>query len=171
MVCVKCGSKWVVNKTHCLCDECNYFRLHGFTKKEAQISKQKSKKVVKYQIKRKPLKTSSKSREKRKLVLEKDRETYLKVFNSKPHVCEECRLNNKITRLPDEFEDEDGNINAIWQYSHIMTKSAFPEYRNNPLNFNRLCLEHHQVWEFGDREKMKIFTLNQLTIQKLKNDK
>lgn len=171
-VCVKCGNKWVVNKTYCLCEECNYYRLHGKTKqearKEANLKRLKQKPIHRYQIKRKPLKSSPKTREKRKETLNKDRETYFKVFNTKPHECEECRLNGVNTPLPDEFEDEEGNINFITQYSHIMTKSAFPEYRHNYLNFNRLCLQHHQIWEFGNREEMKIFEPNQLIINKIK---
>lgn len=155
-----------------MCEECNYFRLHGKTKqearKEANLRQQTTKKVKVYQIKRKPLKSSPKTREKRQETLRKDRKTYLKVFNSNPNECEECRLNGIYTPLPDEFEDEEGNINAIWQYSHIMTKQSHPEFRHNSNNFNRLCLNDHQIWEFGNREKMKIFKPNQLTIQKIK---
>jgi hypothetical protein len=170
-ICVKCGSKWVVNKKYCLCDNCNYHRLHGITRKEAQIRKKKVKKVKVYQFNKKPIKSTPKTAKKRKETLNKDREFYFYQFSTKPHECEECRLNGINTPLPDEFEDENGRINFIAQYSHILGKGANPKYRHNKLNCNRLCLQHHNDWEFGDREKMKIYESNQLIINKIRDDR
>jgi len=162
--CKKCGSKWVENKTHSLCHDCNYFRLHRETELQAKIRKENSKPVQTYKVKKKHVKMGNSTAEKRKLVIGKDHETYLKVFQSNPNECEECG-----DSLPEEFKDAWGNIIAIWQFSHIMTKGAYPEYRHNPKNFNRLCQKHHHQWEFGDREKMKIFLPNQERINQIKN--
>lgn len=138
MQCVICSSKWVVNKKFCLCDNCNFKRLHeGKTKWEVSS--------------RKPVKRAS---NKRKSVLEADREVYLRLFLDRGQVCEECD-----TPLPDEFEI-DGNLVAIWRYSHIKPKSTYPELRHDPNNFNILCLECHSKWEFGDKKEMKIYNKN-----------
>jgi hypothetical protein len=181
-ICIDCNQdKWIVNSKG-QCEECRYKQNHGGkTKLEVQIEKEKSKPKKTYQlkrtslkrskntIKRSSIKQSKESKEKRDEILKKDRETYLEVFNSTPNECEECRLNGIHTPLPDQFEDEEGNIIATWQYSHILSKGAFEEFRHNKNNFNRLCREHHDMYEFGDRESMKIYESNQIIIRKLKN--
>lgn len=181
-ICIDCDQdKWMVNSKG-QCEECRYKQNHGGkTKLEVQIEKEKSKPKKTYQLKRTPLKRSKntlkrsfieqskESKEKRDEVLKKDRETYLEVFNSTPNECEECKLNGIYTPLPDQFEDEEGNIIAIWQYSHILSKGAFEEFRHNKNNINRICREHHDQWEFGNRESMKIYEPNQIIIQKLKD--
>lgn len=175
-ICIQCKKdKWIVNSKG-LCADCVYMNNHGGkTRIEVQKEKQKGKKVKVYELKRTPLKRSQKplkrSRikstpetiERRKETLRLDRELYLYIFNTKPHKCEECR-----NLLPDIFEDENGNIVCIGQYSHILTKNSFPEYRHNRLNINRLCIIHHNQWEFSDRKSMKIYEPNQLIIQKIK---
>lgn len=157
--CVKCGSKWVENKTHSLCHDCNYFRLHKETEREAKIRKDIQNVVKVYKIKPQRIKSSLKTVDKRKETLLKDRETYYKVFVDKPCECEECGR-----ELPSEFEDEIGNINSIWQYSHILSKGAFPEYRHSVWNFQKLCMDCHQVYEFGDRLKMKTYFHTKLIV-------
>jgi hypothetical protein len=141
------------------------------------MEKQKDKKIKVYNLKRTPLKRFQKplkrSRikstpetiEKRKETLRLDRELYKYIFDTKPPICEECNA-----LLSNEFEDENGNIIMISQFSHILGKGAFPEYRHNKLNINRLCDIHHDQWETGDRKSMKIYEPNQLIIQKIKND-
>jgi len=98
-----------------------------------------------------------------KLQIKKDESTYLEVWNTRVHTCEECGAD-----LGDEFKDEFGRIQKHI-YSHILTKGAFPEFRNNPENFNLLCLRHHQEWEFGNRDKMHINKQNQKTVDLLKS--
>ena len=76
--------------------------------------------------------------------LKLDEETYKKVYNSSEKrmgfaFCEEC---GKI--LSNSFRDSSGKIVNRFQYSHILSKGAFPEYRHNILNFNILCQDHHQ---------------------------
>lgn len=151
--CSKCGKPHIVNKTHNLCDECNYKRLHnGKTRREVYYT-EKLPNIKKRQS------------VKRKAMLQLDREFYYLCFIIKPQICEEC---GKL--LPNLFEDENGKLIAIWRYSHILTKAAFPEFRHNPDNINILCLEHHQCWEFGDRQGMKIYKSNQKRIEKIKDE-
>jgi hypothetical protein len=159
-----------------LCDNCNYFRLHGKTKFAALLEKTRDKPLV---VKQKPMKKRRKKtlnekskvsqqirKEKRADVVRKDRETYFKVFMTKAHKCEECDA-----PLPDQFEDEEGRVIFPTQYSHILSKGAHTRFRNNPINFNRLCDVHHAQWEFGKREEMKIYESNQIIIQQLYNEK
>lgn len=153
MKCKQCSKNSSVNSKE-LCGDCVFKNNHdGKTQQQIYFerSKEKSNKIK-----------NKETIQKRIDVLNKDKETYLKVFLSKPHICEECGV-----RLPDVFETEDGSIVYVHQYSHILTKGAYPEHRHNPLNFNRLCLICHQKWEFGDRTKMKISSENQKTIEKI----
>lgn len=135
MKCKKCGYPYVVNKWFGLCKVCNHERLH----RVESVS------------------------EKTQVKIDKDEETYEKVFNSSDHKCEECGV-----RLNEEFRDDEGRVSCRWRYSHILPKSIYPKLRHNVLNFNNLCLECHQVWDFGDKKRMKIFDKNEETICKLK---
>jgi len=95
----------------------------------------------------------------------KDREVYYQVFLSKPPFCEECGK-----RLPDEFEDDDGKIIYVHQYSHIISKGSDQRLRHDVRNFNRLCHEHHHQWEFGDRMSMKILKDNVDIMDRLRSE-
>lgn len=155
--CKECGFPVIMNKKNGLCARCNKVRLHGETvitlKPRVFIVKTKKRAINRY--------TPKINHE----VKEKDKATYFEVFNSKPNECEECQC-----ELSDLFEI-DGKVVDVWQYSHILGKKAYPEFRNNKLNFNRLCLQHHQQWEFGNRQSMKIYETNQATINQLINDR
>lgn len=54
--------------------------------------------------------------------------------------------------------------------SHILTKGAHPEMAHDPRNVNILCFEMHNKWENGDRKSMRIYAINQLTIEQLKRE-
>jgi len=156
--CSKCGKpRFIVNRKRMLCDDCNYFRMHGMTRLDAFKHKE-SQKQYKLPVKKK---TAVKTNVKRSETLLKDRETYRKVFSSKPNECEECG-----TQLPDIFEDEKGSMIYVVQYSHILGKAAWGEYRHEYWNFQRLCFGCHQIWEFGDRKKMKTYDSNKQSILK-----
>ena len=137
-----CGNHFIVNRTHWLCNNCNKKRLHN-------QNKFNPKKRVKIKHSKR-----EETKLKRELILKKDKEFYLHQFNSKPNICEECGVN-----LPDIFEI-DGSVVMIGQYSHILTKGMFPEYRHSNWNCNRLCLRDHNEWEFKDRSKMGIYNSN-----------
>ena len=177
----ECGRTNVPVNAKGLCSECQYLKTHGKTRQETyserRIEKDKLKPKQTYSYTLITLKSSKKRKktvssillkneklEKRREQIRKDEETYEQVFNSRPHECEECGRG-----LSDVFRDENGMVVARWQYSHILSKAAFPEYRNDPRNMNRLCLDCHQRWEWKNRENMKIYEKNQLTIQELKN--
>jgi hypothetical protein len=83
----------------------------------------------------------------------KDEQTYEAVFNSQPNECAECGC-----LLPDDFRDDNGNVIFRTQYAHIYSKGAFPEHRNDPRNFVRLCWEHHRRYDDGFKvEQMNIY--------------
>jgi hypothetical protein len=164
------------------CSDCQYMQIHGKSRQEVYSERRREKekdKPIKYtSIQRKPLKTPKKRLktkvndqlkderlEKRREQIRRDEETYEQVFNSKPHKCEECG-----EQLNDEFRDEEGQIVARWQYSHIITKKSEPRLRNNPKNFNRLCFLDHQKWEFEDRTTMRIYKPNQKIIEQLRQE-
>lgn len=120
-----------------------------------------------YRFKRSVVKSSTTTKQKRAQTLTKDEETYYVVFYSKPCVCEECGR-----ALPETFYDENGKIVCRGQYSHILSKGAYPEFRHVVINFNRLCpVPCHDRWEFGDRENMKIYKPNQIIISSLLNER
>jgi len=96
-----------------------------------------------------------------------DEATYQEVWDNSDCCCEECG-----TWLGDDFRIN-GKVNNKSFYSHILGKGAFPEFRNDPRNFNLLCPSCHSNWEFwplDKKEKMNIWEGNQITIQMLKDE-
>lgn len=170
-ICNKCKQeKWIQNSRG-ICPDCVYQQNNGGrTKIEVAIERQRQK-VRQLSQKNtntfKSFKNSLKqiNLKRRKEILEKDRKLYLYIFNTKPPICEEC-----YKSLPDIFEDEDGNIIAIWQYSHILPKGAYQEFRHHKLNINRLCINCHNQWDFGNRKSMSIYLPNQEIIVKIKEN-
>lgn len=162
-----CNNNFIENKKHNLCPDCNYERIHGKTRISTLIERESSKPYKVTKPKRNPVRTKINKLkiEKSELRRSSDREWYLYQFKSKPNECEECG-----TWLPDEFEDENGNIYCISQYSHIITKGSNGKLRHHKLNCNRLCPDHHDQWEFGKRENMKIFESNQKLIEIMYKD-
>lgn len=88
----------------------------------------------------------------------KDKTKYFKYCFSKKSVgwCEECGLPLR-------------SYSACF-VSHLLTKRPHPEKYFDPRNNNIVCLNCHQTWETGNREGMKIFERNQITIQLLKKE-
>lgn len=78
------------------------------------------------------------------------------VWEHKPHICEETM------RPLREYS-------AVY-CSHILTRGAFPEMAHDPRNINILCFEAHNIWENGDRQRMRIYAKNKVTIEKLKQE-
>ena len=177
-ICKQCNKdKWIQNSRE-ICSDCVYMNNNGGkTRFEVAREKESVKPRKVYRIKRTPLKrkktslkrspvrSTQRTRERRAETLRKDRELYLYIFNTKPNECEECGA-----MLPDVFESEGGNIIYINQFSHILSKGSSPELRHNKLNINRLCLTHHDMWEFGDKENMKIYKGNQVLIEKMRGN-
>ena len=54
--------------------------------------------------------------------------------------------------------------------SHIMTRGAHPDMAHDPRNVNILSVEMHNRWENGDRQNMRIYRANLLTIEQLKKE-
>lgn len=175
-ICEQCSLPKPVNARG-ICGDCTFRNNHN-GKSQQEVYSERSKGKIKEYVKKLP-NTTKKSRktmnnsllknerlEKRREQIRKDEETYEQVFNNNPNECEECG-----TQLPDQFRDDEGNVLARFQYSHIMTKKACPEFRNEPRNFNRFCFECHQTWEFGDRVEMKIYPKNQETVDQLRKER
>ena len=85
---------------------------------------------------------------------EENEKFYRWCWNHYPHICQET-------------------MRPLKQYSatyvsHILTKGAHPEMAHDPRNVNILCFEMHNKWENGDRKSMRIYAINQLTIEQLK---
>lgn len=78
------------------------------------------------------------------------------VWAHKPHICEETM------RPLREYS-------AVY-CSHILTRGAFPEMAHDPRNINILCFEAHNRWENGDRQRMRIYAKNVVTIERLKQE-
>ena len=73
-----------------------------------------------------------------------------------PHICEETM------RPLRQF--------SATYISHILTRGANPAMAHDPRNVNILCFEMHNRWENGDRENMRIYRRNLLTILQLKSE-
>lgn len=78
------------------------------------------------------------------------------IWEHKPHHCEEC-----LKPLH--------NYSAVY-CSHILTRGAHPNLSHDVRNINILCAQHHNQYEFGDRENMRIMKKNAAIIQKLKDE-
>lgn len=78
------------------------------------------------------------------------------IWENKPHYCEECM---KPLRT----------YSAVY-CSHILTRGGNPEVAHDPRNINILCFEHHNMWENGERKKMRIYPGNQRIINNLIED-
>lgn len=78
------------------------------------------------------------------------------IWEHKLHQCEECL---KPLR----------NYSSVY-CSHILTRGAFPEIAHDVRNINILCLEHHNQWEHGNRERMRIYPANMRLIELMKTE-
>ena len=150
----------IVNRKHHLCQECNTRRLNPNGSKIYTLKRTPLKPNTT------PLKRSTKpiaQRSKKSVrTLKLDEETYELVYrqhmNDGSYQCENCDM-----PLDPRFRDEEGRIVQRFRYSHILSKGAYPMHRHNPLNFNFLCFNCHQLWEFGGekgRRSMRIFMKN-----------
>jgi len=81
---------------------------------------------------------------------------YSWIWENKNHYCEEC-----LKPLP--------YYSAVY-ISHILTRGAFPELGHDPRNINILCHRHHDQWETGKRETMRIYPNNMRIINFLKKE-
>lgn len=87
---------------------------------------------------------------------DKDDIWYRAAWRKKPHICEEC--DKPLLKYSRMF------------ISHILSKGAYTYFRNDFRNYNKLCQDCHQQWEFGDQTTMKIYEPNQVIILTLKNE-
>lgn len=142
--CVKCNyNSPIVNRKFKLCYNCNFKRLHeGLSPYQYNYIKQKGKRLETIKkVKNEILRMEA---------------VYEQVFNnSKVHWCEECHR-----KLNSIFRDKQGKVIYKVQYSHILPKSCYPQFKYDVKNFNRLCALHHNQWEHGDRHSMRIWKLN-----------
>lgn len=81
---------------------------------------------------------------------------YRYMWENKPHYCEECM--KPLQKYSSAF------------ISHILSRGAHPEMAHDVRNVNILCLPHHNQWENGKRETMRIFLPNLKTIKILKKE-
>lgn len=89
-------------------------------------------------------------------VVQANQRFYHWIWEHKKHYCEECLK-------PLE------NYSPVF-ISHILTRGAFPEMGHDPRNINILCHKHHDQWETGKRETMRIYPGNLKIIKLLKKE-
>lgn len=87
---------------------------------------------------------------------EENQRFYRWCWEHKPYICEECM------RPLREY--------SATYVSHILTRGAHPETAHDPRNVNILCFNHHNQWENGNRESMRIYLGNARTIEQLKKE-
>lgn len=94
--------------------------------------------------------------------IEKSNTRFFKwVFDAKTKGQHVAKCENCFKPLP--------NYSAVY-CSHILSRGAFPEMQYDARNINILCLNCHNEWENGEREKMRIFEENELLIEQLKKE-
>jgi len=81
---------------------------------------------------------------------------YKYMWQYKPHYCEECL---KPLR----------NYSSVF-ISHILSRGSSPEMAHDVRNINILCMDHHNQWETGKRETMRIYPCNLKIIKTLKTE-
>ena len=84
---------------------------------------------------------------------EENERFYRWVWTHNRHQCEECL---KPLR----------EYSAVY-VSHILTRGAHPEIAHDPRNTNMLCERCHAKWENGNRQTMRIYEANRITINNL----
>lgn len=146
-ICKQCNQeKYIVNSKQ-LCDDCNYFRLHGQTRFETSIEKQKNKVNKIYVIKRKPLKTRLKTKKEKKIKKPTgERQIHFEIWNEREHICNNCKCDL------DRFVDTDTGKPFPMLFSHIRSKGARPDLRLNKDNFDLLCPDCHFAYEHVGKE-------------------
>lgn len=87
---------------------------------------------------------------------EENERFYRFCWKHKPHICEECMKPLKAY--------------SATYISHIRTRGAFPEMAFDCRNVNILCFNHHNQWENGDRKSMRIYGVNEFTIEQLERE-
>ena len=69
-------------------------------------------------------------KEAKKDLLKEDKEFYMKVWGSRPHICNFCKCSL-------------GSEALTYHFDHILEKEVYPEYRHEIQNIQLLCLPCH----------------------------
>lgn len=145
-ICKQCNQeKYIVNSKQ-LCDDCNQIRLHGQTRFEASVEKQKNKGNKIYVLKRKPLKTRSKTKIKKERKSTGERQVHFEIWEEREHICVNCKCDL------DRFVDEETGEPFPMLFSHIRSKGARPDLRLEKDNYDLLCPDCHYCYEHVGKE-------------------
>lgn len=157
-ICSKCGTlQLIVNKFHCLCDDCNYKRLHGGKSKQEVYKDRHEKKENK--------KPSSKPKERN----EDDKEDLVvflkKTFSikqiSNKRANRHAQLKTVYKKIDHEREPicEGCGRNLPLSHSHLMSEYLRPDLYTNPDNIRLHCFgtyhSCHETWERGLIDEIK----------------
>jgi len=136
-----CESHFIENRKYWLCKDCNYIRIHGISRFEAILKKEKQKPKAIYKIKRKPIKTSKKRPKQKFKKSTGEYKVFLEIWEERDHICTNCKMNL------DRFVDEETGNPYPMLFSHIKSKGAYPELRLVKSNVNLECMECHYAHE------------------------
>jgi len=89
-------------------------------------------------------------------VVKANQRFYYWCWDNKANYCEECAKPLH-------------NYSSVF-ISHILTRGSRPEIAHDPRNVNILCYKHHEQWETGKRQLMRIYKTNLFIIELLKTD-
>jgi len=129
--CNQCNEEKLIANSRGVCIDCTYQNNHG-GKTKAEVQKERQKGKVQ---KKKPIKKTT-----RKSTGERD--LFVEIWNERPHYCENCK-------------ESLGGEPKVHYFSHIKSKGAYPSLRLVKSNIELLCLQCHQLWDFGDRNEFK----------------
>lgn len=154
-ICPECGDKGlIVTKSRGLCLVCDK-KWKDEKKKERKSGKDSLSKDNERRGSQEVQRSIRQSENRRYSRVSSTNQKYYKwAWERSEKKCEECRKKLK-------------HYSASY-VSHILSRGAYPELRDHPLNHNILCVKHHRQWESPiERKKMKIFPKNKKTILKL----
>ena len=148
-----------------VCDECNDGKEKPLANKAKRLCLYHNKKrLQKEKEVRQAFRTETKKENgsiSSRLVKARDAQWYSeRIIYARSHpYCENCRKH-----IPTY-------IISRMNISHILGKGAYPEFRHHPKNFNVLCFDCHQQWEFGNRRAMEIYTANEKVVEQIRQGK
>lgn len=156
LVCVECGSKYVINRKYCLCDNCNYIRIHEKSKRDVYTERattkiQKPRSHIKKISATTRYKTSLGDTFSQAEVNYNYKETCFLIDNTREHICEGCGRggvplshSHTISRARCK---ELGKIELYWDPDNLFLE-CFGAPSSNPT-------ECHNMWEVSGLEKKK----------------
>lgn len=162
-ICNKCMNEtYIVNRTHQLCQNCNFHRIHGISYFDHQKAKQteyRKKQQERHKAKKQIQPTNTKQKTYNAATGEK-KPAKLPFFSKKGKETYKTMLAVK-KELRESAQNEDSyfcagclKTNIQLDCSHIISVAQRPDLQHEKENISLMCRKCHEKHESGDVEKM-----------------